>query len=93
MAEPHPHDDVVGYLVATANAHHAATGGVNAQWAHWYAEYLLDDLNGALQTEMDVGELEAWLIAADGRYREGPQTLSWPRAYAAWLREENEHKS
>jgi hypothetical protein len=78
-------DQIVGYLVATARAHHAATGGVNPQWAQWYAEHLLDDLNRALQADMDESELEAWLTAADRRYRDEPQTRSWPKAYAAWL--------
>ncbi len=86
MAQPDSFDEIVGYLVETAKAHHAATGGVNPKWARWYAERLLDDLNTALDVEMDVDELEAWLVAADRRYREEPQTVSWPKAYAAWLR-------
>lgn len=88
MAHADDFDEVVGYLVATAKAHHAATGGVNPQWASWYAAQLLDDLNEALDADMDAAELEAWLIAADRRYREEPQTASWPKAYAAWLRED-----
>lgn len=90
MAESDRSDEIVGYLVATAKAHHAATGGVNTHWAHWYAENLLDDLNRALRAEMDVGELETWLGLADSRYQSEPQTTSWPKAYAAWLRSDYE---
>ena len=39
---------------------------------------------------MDVGELENWLIDADRRYREEPQTRSWPKAYATWLLDRGE---
>jgi hypothetical protein len=77
--------EIVGYLVATARAHHAATGGVNAQWARWYADHLVDDLNTALQTNLEVGQLERWLTEADRRYTEEPQTSSWPKAYTSWL--------
>ena len=86
MTHDGPNDEVVGYLVATAKAHHAATGGVNPRWAHWYAEHLVDDLNRALDADMSVDQLEKWLTAADERYRQEPGELSWPRAYAAWLR-------
>lgn len=78
-------DEVVSDLVATARAHHEATGGENAQWARWYAEHLIEDLDSSLGSEMDVGELEAWLVDADRRYRDEPQTKSWPKAYASWL--------
>ena len=69
MTQARSFDDIVGHLVATAKAHHAATGGVNPQWAKWYAEHLVDDLNEALGSNMEVGELESWLIEADRRYR------------------------
>lgn len=88
MTQGQPSDDVVGYLVETAKAHHAATGGVNSEWANWYAAHLLDDLNEALNADIDAAELAAWLEAADRRYREEPQTASWPKAYAAWLRDD-----
>lgn len=90
MAKPDRSDEIVGHLVATAKAHHAATGGVNPQWARWYAEHLVDDLNQSLNSDMEVDELETWLTAADRRYRDEPQTTSWPKAYAAWLRADYE---
>jgi hypothetical protein len=86
MAQNDSRDEVVGFLVTTAKAHHAATGGVNPRWARWYAERLVVDLNEALSADMSVDQLEEWLTAADERYRSEPQEQSWPKAYAAWLR-------
>lgn len=85
MSESDQFEEIVGHLVATAKAHHAATGGINAQWARWYAEHVIDDLNKVLGAELDVEELELWLTDADRRYRNEPQTRSWPKAYAGWL--------
>ena len=82
-------DEIVGYLVATAAAHHAATGGVNPQWAGWYATNLVDDLNSVFSSEIEVDELADWLAEADHRYRNEPQTSSWPKAYATWLIEDH----
>ena len=81
-------DEIVGYLVATAKTHHAVTGGVNPEWARWYAEHLIDDLSSVLSSEIEIDELADWLAEADDRYRSDPQTSSWPKAYAAWLIEE-----
>lgn len=85
MVSSESFDEIVGCLVATANAHHAATGGVNPDWARWYAEHLTDDLNSVLSSEVGVDELADWLTDADNRYRSEPQTQSWPKSYAAWL--------
>lgn len=81
-------DEIVAYLVATARAHHAATGGVNPEWARWYAEHLVDDLNSVLSSDIEVDELADWLAEADHRFRREPQTSSWPKAYATRLIEE-----
>lgn len=85
MADSESFDALVGSFIATAKAHHTATGGVNPQWASWYAERLVDDVNGILETEMTVAELTDWLTEADLRYRATDQTVSWPKAYATWL--------
>ncbi len=76
---------LVGYFVAAARAHHEATGGVNPQWAEWYAEHLIDDVNDTLDSHMGIDELAEWLVEADRRYRGEDQELSWPKAYASWL--------
>ncbi len=85
MSDTQARNELVGYLVTTAKAHHKATGGVNAQWAEWYAEHLIDDVNRVLDTDMSVDELAEWLIGADRRYREEDPELSWPKVYASWL--------
>lgn len=71
----------------TARAHHAATGGTNPQWANWYAEHSVTDINGLLGTEMTVAQLTDWLATADRRYVSEEPEESWPRAYATWLLE------
>jgi hypothetical protein len=81
-------DLIVGYLVATARSHHAATGGVNPEWARWYAANLVDDLNSVFSSGIEADELAGWLAEADRRYLNEPQTSSWPKAYAAWLIED-----
>lgn len=79
------HHDLVGLLVRTAKAHHAATGGPNPDWASWYAEHAVDRVNELLDHEMSVAELAAWLHEADTRYRAEEPEESWPKAYASWL--------
>ncbi len=85
MGESDQFEEIADLLVATAKAHHATTGGANPQWARWYAEHVIDDLNRVLGAELDVETLEGWLTDADRRYRNEPQTRSWPKAYAGWL--------
>jgi len=88
MPDPDLHAELVGHLVDTARSHHAATGGANPDWAEWYAEHLIDNLNETLGTEMTVGSLAEWLEEADRRYNGSDQDVSWPKAYATWLLEE-----
>ncbi len=85
MSDAETRSELVGYLVTTAKAHHKATGGVNPQWAEWYAEHLITDVNRVLNADMSVDELAEWLIGADRRYHEEGPELSWPKVYASWL--------
>jgi len=82
------HHELMGALAGAARAHHAATGGVNPQWADWYAEHLIEDVNRLLGTDKSVDELAGWLSRADERYRSEEPEESWPRAYADWLMED-----
>lgn len=84
---------IAHHMVNTARAHHEATGGVNPQWANWYAERLVDDVNQALGSDMDVDQLAQWLSDADQRYRSEPQDHSWPKMYARWLVDEHTSES
>ena len=82
--------DLKVLFVKAAQAHHAATGGVNVHWADWYAEHLVEDVNQLLGTEMSVERLSGWLTAADQRYQSEDHQLSWPHAYADWMLEETD---
>ncbi len=79
--------ELVGHLIDTARAHHEATGGVNPEWAQWYAERLLEHVRDLVDEEMTVDDLAAWLEDADRRYQEESPEISWPKAYAGWLQE------
>ncbi len=72
-------------LKETARAHHAATGGVNARWALWYAEYLSRRVGVYLDPAPSVATLEKWLITADEVYRADERNVSWPRFYAGFI--------
>ena len=88
MERGEPRDELVGLFVKTARAHHAATGGVNPQWAEWYAKTMLEELNQLVGTSMTEEELTGWLVRADERYRQEEPDRSWPKAYAQWMRAE-----
>ncbi len=81
-------NDLVGFLVATARAHHNATGGDNPDWAHWYAKRMIDDVNATLGKSLEFDDLADWLLGADRRYRSDDQHEGWPKAYARWLIED-----
>lgn len=78
-------DEIARLMVGAARAHHEATGGTNPGWARWYAEHLIDDVNRAMGSDMELDELEGWLVQADRRYQEESPAQSWPKAYAGWL--------
>ena len=89
MTQPDPLRELMGVLVETARAHHAATGGPNIHWPEWYAEHAIDQLNTLLDTAMTEADLAEWLAGADRRYTEDRPEMSWPRAYATWLLEQS----
>jgi hypothetical protein len=88
MNEPDRTYELMGVLVETARAHHAATGGPDPDWAKWYAERARDDVKRILGAEITTADLADWLAAADRRYTQESPDLSWPRAYATWLLEQ-----
>ena len=63
------------------------TGGVDADWALFYAWWLLNwsDFAEALGRTPSLAELTVELTNLDAAYRAGPQTQPWPRAYAESL--------
>ncbi len=69
-------------LKEAARAHHAATGGVNDDWALWYAEYLEPRIAADLGAHPSVAVLAEWLATADAEYRAEERGMGWPRYYA-----------
>jgi hypothetical protein len=63
------------------------TGGVDADWALFYAWWLLNwsDYTAVLGRTPSLAELTVELSSLDAVYRAGPRTQPWPRAYAESL--------
>lgn len=76
---------LIGHLIDTARAHHEATGGINPQWAQWYAARLIEPVRQLVDDQMTVDDLALWLEDADRRYQDEDLDVSWPKAYAGWL--------
>ena len=72
-------------LKSVARAHHEATGGVNAAWAEWYAEHLVDPIGPVIGANPSVEQIADWLTAADAEYRSEERDVSWPRYYAHFI--------
>lgn len=88
MPDSNLYKSLVGLFIETARAHHQATGGVNPQWAEWYAHRMIDSLREITGSGITEVELRDWLIAADVRYNTEPQSQGWPKAYAEWMSDE-----
>jgi hypothetical protein len=63
------------------------TGGADADWALFYAWWLLNwsDFPAALGRTPSLAELTVELTRLDAAYRAGPQTQPWARDYAESL--------
>lgn len=63
------------------------TGGADADWALFYAWWLLNwsDFPAALGRTPSLAELTVELTRLDAAYRAGPKTQPWARAYAESL--------
>jgi hypothetical protein len=63
------------------------TGGVDADWALFYAWWLLhwSDFPDVLDRRPSMAELTVELTALDAAYRADPRDLLWPAAYARTL--------
>lgn len=85
MSNDQIRDRLIAILIRTAQAHHLAMGGVNEEWANWYAERAVDDVNELLDLQLNIEEFAGWLEEADSRYRSEEPGMSWPKAYADWF--------
>ena len=65
----------------------AKTGGADADWALFYAWWLLtwSDFTEVLGRTLSLAELTVELTRLDAAYRAGPRDEPWPRAYAVSL--------
>jgi hypothetical protein len=63
------------------------TGGADADWALFYAWWLLtwSDFAAVLGRTPSLAELTVELTGLDAAYRAGPRTRPWPRSYAESL--------
>jgi hypothetical protein len=70
---------------AVARSHHEETGGVNPNWAHWYAGRLSGQIDPLIGYSPEAEEIEAWLVEADRRYRAEAPDVPWPFFYAEMI--------
>lgn len=83
-----PTDGVRKLLHEAAETHHTVyriTDGEDADWASWYADWLvrLSELPDLLSTPLVRSELTAQLVALDRDYSAATQNQPWELYYAA----------
>ena len=83
------HRRLTRLLAATARAHHEATGGVNHDWADWYAKRLLGEIDDYVGFSPDAATIAGWLAAADARQKAADPDGRWPPFYARYILEEH----
>ena len=75
-------------FIETGKAHHEAfldTGGVDADWPIWYADYLMDKLPGLLEADFTRSELIYLLVRLSREHALEAPGSKWPRYYAQVL--------
>jgi hypothetical protein len=82
MSDRDRHHGLMRLLAATARAHHEATGGINSNWAQWYAEYLSGDIDEFVNGSPSVETIRDWLVQADESHRADDPDGRWPPFYA-----------
>ena len=75
-------------LASTARAHHEATGGVNDDWARWYADRMMGAIDEFVGFSPHVDSIHVWLIAAEDKQRTEDPDERWPPAYARYILDE-----
>lgn len=74
-------------FIEAGNAHHRAfyaTNGEDADWARWYADYLLERINALLNGKWTVVELAEILVKVEEQ-RKSPGVGDWPKFYAEYF--------
>jgi NAD(P)H-hydrate epimerase len=75
-------------LVATGQAHHeafTASGGVDPDWAIWYADHTVDQVNDLLGSELSRADLVYEYIGLSREQLAKAPDASWPQYYASSL--------
>jgi hypothetical protein len=72
-------------LAGTARAHHEATGGINSDWARWYAQHLSEEIDEFVGFSPAVETIQEWLVEADERHRAADPDGHWPSFYARYI--------
>jgi hypothetical protein len=75
-------------LAATARAHHEATGGINDDWAAWYAEHMSGEIDALVGFSPPIEDVSSWLSEADERHGAEAPDDRWPAFYAQLILEE-----
>ncbi len=79
---------ITALLRQSGQAHHQAflaTDGDDPEWPTWYADYLLDDLNALLDSQLKREQLADLLVELDRSYRREARDKEWPLFYAEIL--------
>lgn len=77
--------ELIDLLKETAEAHHQAfaeTNGEDKDWAKWYSEFMKDQLNDLLDSEIVPEQLTDELTELDKRFNSKWRTLKWTEFYA-----------
>jgi hypothetical protein len=75
-------------LTSTGDGHHEAfieTDGFDPDWAIWYANHAVDQVNSLLAAELSRAELVYELIGLSQEQPVEAPDASWPEYYAASL--------
>jgi len=81
-------DGLAQLLISTGNSHHEAfieTDGSDPNWAIWYADHALDQVNSLLGATMSQEELIYELVALSHKQPTDAPDTPWPEYYASSL--------
>ncbi|MFV2000570.1 MAG: hypothetical protein ACC654_09435 [Acidimicrobiia bacterium] len=81
-------DGLAQLLTTTGNNHHEAfieTDGFDPDWAIWYADQALDQVNSQLGTSMSRAELIDELVGLSRKQPTDAPDTPWPEYYSSSL--------
>ncbi len=81
-------EELAQLLMTTGHAHHEAfiaTDGFDPDWAIWYANHVVDQVNSLLGTELSRAEFVYELIGLSREQPANAPDVPWPEYYASRL--------